>query len=106
MMVGGDHLGNVSSIEFLQQALRRAVRSPAPDVPVLWKQVIYSGVHCGDPLTLVNVFRLDDELGRLRKVDFAELMLKSDDLAYIRQFRETLTSIVKTAIKIKKPVAF
>ena len=47
------------------------------------------------------MFRLDDELGRLRKVDFAELMLKSDDLAYIRQFRKTLTSIVKMAIKIK-----
>ena len=48
MMVGGDHLGNVSSIEFLQQALRRAVRSPGRDFPALWKKVIYSGAHCGD----------------------------------------------------------
>lgn len=73
---------------------------------MLWKKVIYSASHCGDHLTLANVLRLDDELKRLRKVDFAELMLTNDEAACIAQFRKALSSIVKTAIRIKKPISF
>ena len=72
MMIAGAYLGNATAIAFLQQALLEKVGSPAREFPVLWKEVIYDGTHCGH-LTLNNVRRLDEELRQFGKVRFGGL---------------------------------
>lgn len=106
MMIAGGDLGNTSSIEFLRQVLREAVSSPARDFSVLWKKVVYCGSHCGDHLRLCDVTLLHEELRRFRKIKFDALKLKDQDIEYIEQFQKTLSITVKTAIRIKKPIAF
>jgi hypothetical protein len=106
MILRGDRLGTIGGIEFVRETLKRAVRRPALQFPVLWGKVIYCGSHCGDHLTLSDVDLLKDELRRLREVDFTGLSLKREDASYLKQFQSILTSIVKTALRVKKPVAF
>ena len=106
MILAGDQLGTIGGIEFIRETLRRGVRRPALQFPVLWDKVIYSGAHCGDHLRLEDVKRLHDELSRLREVDFAGLSLKREDASYLKQFQSILISIVKTALRVQKPIAF
>ncbi len=106
MMIDGTHLGNISSIEFMWQMLHAAIPAPERDFPVLCRKVIYDGGHCGDHLTRASVLRLVEELKRLRKIDFSKLDIKKADVKFIDEFQSELSRLVKTAIKIKKPIAF
>jgi hypothetical protein len=106
MILDGGRLGSVGGIEFLRSILRRAVRAPARDFPVLWKQVIYSGSHTGDYLALRAAEQLAIELERFSKVDFARQDIDSDNQRYIREFQHILKRLTKTALRIGKPIAF
>ncbi len=106
MMLDGDQLGSMGGIEFIRESLAQAVPRPDRHFPVLWSKVIYDGAHCGDHLKLGDVVRLRDELRRLRKVDFSGLSLKSENASYLKQFQSILTAIVRTALRVQKPIAF
>jgi len=106
MMIAGARLGSISGISFLQDAIARAIPTVAQDLPVLWEKVIFDGGHCGDHLSLPDVVRLRQELAELRKVDFKKLKLSESDLDYVEEFQADLASVVKVAIKLKKPIAF
>ncbi len=94
LMVG--RLGSAKGIGDIRKFLAEQVRDPGAEFPVLWKQVVYSGVHSGDSLAMKDVQRLAAELKRRPK---------SDDKVTERFFAK-LDELVAAALLVGKPIGF
>lgn len=94
LMVG--RLGTAKGVGEIRKLLSDQVRDPGSEFPVLWKQVVYSGVHSGDSLAVKEVQRLAGELKRRPK---------SDDKV-IERFFAKLDELVAAALQVGKPIGF
>jgi hypothetical protein len=106
MMVDGCSLGNASGVGVIYDALSRAQKSFRIPLPILLNNVLYSGTHCGDFLTLAQVRNLNVELKRLRRLKLTELGIATNDAKWIEETITNLARLVKVAQKVGKPIAF
>jgi hypothetical protein len=70
--------------------------------PILLTKVLYSGTHCGDSLEKADIIRLKAELKRLSKFRCAD----SEIQEYMPTFQNQMSSLVKSALSLDKPIAF
>jgi len=89
-------LGSANGIGWIRGFLADHVGDPPAEFPVLWKQVVYSGVHSGDSLSVEEVRRLAEELNRRPT---------SDDKVTERFFAR-LEDLVAAALSVGKPLGF
>jgi hypothetical protein len=91
-----ERLGSVNGIVWIRGFLTDKVADPEAEFPLLWKRVIYSGVHSGDSLSVEEVRRLAEELKRRPE---------SEDKVTERFFQR-LGDLVAAALKVGKPIGF
>lgn len=106
MMIAGFYLGNATLVSDVYNALEAVLRPPLPGCPVLLNNVLYSGTHTGDYLSLAQVRELAVELQRLEELDLETTDVSSEDLKSIRSVAEKLRSLTEVALEISKPIAF
>jgi hypothetical protein len=76
------HLGNVAGIAFVRHIIVQIVKDPAVAFPVLWSKVVYSGIHCGDYLSMDDVTKLGAEVNEFRKLEFERLRGSYQNMAH------------------------
>lgn len=91
-------IGNQALIAFLRTELSRE----ADKFPVLLKQVLYNGVHCGDYLSLDDVVRLRSELVSLESFVCSE----SRDREFVESFRRQMRELADASLSVSKPISF
>jgi hypothetical protein len=105
MTVDDAYLGNAGFIGLLRDALRGA-SSMLPACPVLLSKVLYSGTHTGDFLSPVQVSLLHEELQQLKAVDLRASGLPRPQIKPCLSLLAELERLSKSALKIRKPIAF
>jgi hypothetical protein len=96
MMADSSELGNMGSVGEMRQTLL-TTPSITDKCPVLMKSVIYSGIHTGDHLSNTQINQLALELKYLKTIGQPET---------VRVLVSELDRLVKSARKLKKPIAF
>jgi len=106
MIIAGFYLGNATLVQHVHNALEALLRPPLPGCPVLLNNVLYSGTHAGDYLSLPQVRELAVELQQLEELDLETTAVSSESLRIIKSVAEKLRSLTKIALEISKPIAF
>jgi hypothetical protein len=106
MMIDGDRLGTVAGIDSIYELCSEILKPPHPRCHVLMRKVIYSGSHCGDFLSVLQVKRLAAEVEQVRSLDLKSFGISSEDKKFIRSVMSKLARLAKVSLKIKKPIAF
>lgn len=93
-----ERIGNISLVATLRTLLEAEVHR----LPVLLENVLYSGSHCGDWLTLEQVKALEQEL------KIASSICCPDPVAdqYLQNFIRTLQRLLSCSLQLHKPIAF
>jgi hypothetical protein len=105
-MLDGCTLGNAWFISHLGDILSVLLTKRGLACPVLFRQVLYSGTHSGDHLTVRDVRRLSNELDGLKGARLSAAALSSEDARQISLAIKELRRLVKTAPAVNKPIAF
>lgn len=105
MNAGSSHLGNMEYIHGVRDALA-SVSSQLPTCPILLDKVLFSGTHTGDILSVRQVRRLAQELERMKSVDLRLAGIPKEQLKSLRSVISELSRLAKTALELKKPIAF
>ena len=106
MMIDGCSLVNAGGASVIYEVLLRAEKQSRIRFPILLNRVFYSGTHCGDFLTLVQIKKLDVELRQVRRQKLTDLGVAKGDVKWITEVFANLARLVKIAQKIGKPIAF
>ncbi len=104
MLLPAGYSGSATHISHLHETLSGVLRKRA--CPVLLGKVLYSGTHCGDHLTVRDVRRLSNELDQLKEALPSVTALSGEDAQEIALVIKELRRLVKTALKVNKPIAF
>jgi hypothetical protein len=91
-------LGNIALIALLEDELARE----SGRFPILLKQVLYSGTHAGDFLSVEAIPSLQDELRTLAA--FKCSTPEAD--VFLAEFRAQMSELADTAMSVDKPIAF
>lgn len=97
-------LGNIALIGMLRRTVNRLIADAEHDLPVLSKQVIYNGVHCGDILEPPDVRRLAAEVEHLQRL--ARDRLEGEEQQWMEQFLAKLEELIQASQQVDKPIAF
>jgi hypothetical protein len=102
LMIAGYTLGNAWWITQIREILEGSLNSKSR-YPVLLGKVFYCSTHACDRLTVAQVRRLASEIKTLRKNlrDFS-----AEERKFIVPTITSLGRLVKTSLKINKPLAF
>jgi hypothetical protein len=92
------HLGNLALIALLRSELHHSMK----EFPVLLKQVLYDGMHCGDYLSLEDVGKLQLELERLK----AFRCSTSEAQNFVDDFRCQMHELVDCSKVTNNPIVF
>jgi hypothetical protein len=115
-------LGNISLIGLIRAELQREPHN----FPILLEQVVYSGSHCGDWLSLETIRSMQAELDRLQnfravgnrdRMGWMSVILKKlghnshyvsaeQAAQFIAGFREQMLELSRTALEVEKPIVF
>ncbi len=107
MQAASERLGNAGGIGYIGDLLADISKRPGgPALPVLLENVLYSGTHCGDFLTILQVSQLDDELQQLKRVDIALGGITRRDQDLIRTLVAKLQKLVDASRLMNKPISF
>jgi len=100
-------LGNISGVGHIRNLLTSIATSPdAPNLRVLLDKVVYSGIHCGDYLTMEEVTSLGEEIQNLQQFNFKHAAISSRDEPFVRSFLTELQRLVETSLSMHKPISF
>jgi hypothetical protein len=86
-------LGNLSQIVWLREVVSKLLPNPGSIIP---SQVLYSGFHSGDSIRLNELPQLREEIA----------LLKSKGPPELREFIETLESLMNAAEAEGNPIVF
>jgi len=106
MLADGAWLGNAGWIDHIHSTLASVLQPPLPRCPVLLGRVTYDGTHCGDHLTVGKVKKLAAELQQLRRIDLRKVGVPAAEIKAVRNLIKQLEGLVKTAVRLNKPIAF
>ena len=104
MILAGCSLGNDGFVSWLHDALSAA--AIARLCPTLLKNVLFSGTHCGDYLTVRDVGRLADELDRLDHLNPTALAVAPQERRHMMASLRRLGRVAAAALRVNKPIAF
>ena len=91
-------LGNIAGIGVI-----RAELSARPEAfPTLLSKVVYSGIHAGDYMTIPQIVELAGELQVLTHLHSRDLITEE----WLRDFERKMSDLVRTALKVGKPIVF
>ena len=105
MTVESSYLGNMGFVAGVRNTLA-SFSSLLPACPILLGKVLYSGTHTGDFLTVKQVESLAKELEQLKSVNLRRAGIPIDQHKPLRSITAELTRLAKTALKLRKPIAF
>ena len=98
------YIGNIALVERLRQIVSQLSSDPEDQYPVIWKQVVYSGTHCGDWLDQELVIALHSEVQRVRSCDLS--LLDREDVAYLTHFLSQMEELAMASLSVNKPICF
>lgn len=98
------YLGNIDLVASLRESVNKLSNNAEAEYPVLWSEVIYSGTHCGDFLTVDEVRRLKVEIFNLKSHDFSSL--NAQDIQYFQHFLEQMDELIEASLSVNKPISF
>ena len=104
LCIAAHRLGNMSGIGWIRSVIAQISAEPETAFPVLWTQVIYSGIHAGDFLTPEQAVRLGAELEQIERTDYTKYA--AEQLDYFKEFLQMLAELVKASKLVSKPIAF
>ena len=82
----------------------RIVGSTSSPFPIIQKQVIYSGIHGGDRISIEDVSELKDEVDRLCSV--LPMNLSEMERYYMQRFCIQMNELIAAALSVNKPIVF
>lgn len=97
-------IGNMSLVAGLRKAVSDLSDDAAAEYPVLWSEVIYSGIHCGDWLKVEEVKELKTELDRLGSRDLTQI--DAEDAQFLRGFLQRIDELIEASLSVNKPIVF
>lgn len=91
-------IGNITRVANLRENLS----DQAEKFPIILKNILYSGTHCGDFLSLDEVKSLEKEIEYLKDLVFSD----ETDRDRVDYFRQQLEELTKSALEMGKPISF
>ena len=98
------HLGATGLIASFRAILSNLSDDVENEYPVLWSQVIYSGSHFGDHLSVEDVQTLREEIINLRAQNPSSV--ETEEAACWHEFLEQMDELIEASLSINRPIVF
>ncbi len=98
--LASSRLGNIAYVGRIRRVLGDVSHDPETEFPIVRKQVVYTGSHCGDAIPPKQAGALQSELRHLRG------LVQGEALSHIVEFLDAMDGLVSASLQVGKPIGF
>lgn len=92
------YIGNIARVSYLREDLS----VEAEKFPIILKEILYSGTHCGDFLPLDTVKKLKKEINCLKELNCSN----ESSRERVKYFCQQLIELSNASLEAEKPISF